>query len=80
MRRNCLTALRAATFAALPAVLLTLSIACYEESDATGPLGGRQTQAPEAYLGAIPTAPILDIVGALTAAWAAKDAAAYAAP
>jgi uncharacterized protein (TIGR02246 family) len=80
MRRNCLTGLRAATFAALPAVLLTLSIACNEESDATGPLGGRQTQAPQAYLGAIPTAPILDIVSALTAAWAAKDAAAYAAP
>jgi uncharacterized protein (TIGR02246 family) len=80
MRRHFLTSFRAASLAALPAVLLIASTACNDDSDATGPLGGRHTQATQATLGAIPTAPILDIVSALTTAWAAKDAAAYAAP
>jgi uncharacterized protein (TIGR02246 family) len=79
MRRHFLPTLRAASLAAIPAVLLVLSTACNDESDAIGPLAAPQTQAPEANLGAIPTAPILDIVSAATAAWAAKDAAAYAA-
>jgi uncharacterized protein (TIGR02246 family) len=80
MRPNFLTTLRAGSFAAIPAVLFVLSTACNEESDTTGPLAAHQPEAPQANLGAIPTEPILDIVSALTAAWAAKDAAAYAAP
>jgi uncharacterized protein (TIGR02246 family) len=81
MQRHFLSRFRAASLAALPAVLLLIvSAACNDESDATGPLGGRHIQATQAALGAIPTAPILDIVSALTTAWAAKDAAAYAAP
>jgi uncharacterized protein (TIGR02246 family) len=80
MRRNCLTTLRAASLAAIPAVLLVLSTACGEASDTTGPLAAHPPEAPQANLGAIPTDPILDIVSAVTAAWTAKDAAAYAAP
>ena len=80
MRRNFPTTLRAASSAAIAAVLLVLSTACNEESDATGPLAAPQPEAPQADLGAIPTEPLLDIVSTLTAAWTAKDAAAYAAP
>jgi uncharacterized protein (TIGR02246 family) len=80
MHPHFLSSFRAASLAALPALLLIVSTACNDESDATGPLGGRQIQPTQATLGAIPTAPILDIVSALTTAWAAKDAAAYAAP
>ena len=79
MQRKFLATLRAASFAALPALLLVLSAAC-NESEVTGPVAAHQPQAPPANLGAIPTDPILDIVSALTAAWTAKDAAAYAAP
>jgi uncharacterized protein (TIGR02246 family) len=80
MRRSLLTSLRAASSAAMAAVILVLSNACNEESDTTGPLAARQPEARQADLGAIPTGPILDIVSNLTGAWAAKDAAAYAAP
>jgi uncharacterized protein (TIGR02246 family) len=80
MQRKFLATLRVASFAALPALSLVLSTACNDESDVTGPLVARQPQAAEANLGAIPTDPILDIVSTLTAAWTAKDAAAYAAP
>jgi uncharacterized protein (TIGR02246 family) len=80
MRRHFLSPLRAASLAAIPAVLLVVTTGCNDESDATGPLGGRQIQAAQSNLGAIPTDPILEIVSALTAAWAAKDAAGYAAP
>lgn len=80
MLRHSFPVLRSASLAALPALLLAVSAACNDESDATGPLVGRETQASEADLSSIPTAPILEIVSALTEAWAAKDAAAYAAP
>jgi uncharacterized protein (TIGR02246 family) len=80
MQRKFLATLRAASFAALPALLLVLSAACNDESEVTGPVPAHQSHAPPANLGAIPTDPILDIVSALTAAWAAKDATAYAAP
>jgi uncharacterized protein (TIGR02246 family) len=80
MRRHFLSTLRVGSLAAIPAVLLAVATGCNDESDATGPRGGHRIQAAEANLGAIPTDPILDIVSALTAAWAAKDAAAYAAP
>ena len=79
MQRKFLVVLRAATFAALSTWLLPLS-ACNEGADVTAPGRARQLQAAAADLGAIPTAPILDIIAALTAAWDQKDAAAYAAP
>jgi uncharacterized protein (TIGR02246 family) len=79
MPRYFLPALRAASLAALPALLLAFSAACSDESDATGPAAGRETETSAADLGAIPTDPILDVVRAATEAWAAKDAAAYAA-
>lgn len=62
MRRHVLSTLRAASLAAIPAVLLVVSTGCNDESDATGPLGGRQIQAAQANLGAIPTGPILETV------------------
>lgn len=77
MRMNHPTPLRAASFAAA-ILLLVGSTACIEESDATGPLATPQTPAPEVSQSGIPTDGILDIVGGRTAAWAAKDAAAYA--
>jgi uncharacterized protein (TIGR02246 family) len=79
MRRNWLTTWRAAKLAVIPGVLLALTTACKEESDAAGPLTAPQTQAPQASLSAIPTDGILDLVSGREAAWAAKDAAAYAA-
>lgn len=71
--------LRAANFAAIPAVLLLLTTACKDGSNATGPLAPLQIQSAQASLSAIPTDGILDIVSGREAAWAAKDAAAYAA-
>ena len=80
MPRHLLPALRAASLTALPALLLAISAGCSDESDATGPIAGRETETSAANLGAIPTDPILEIVSGLTQAWVAKDAAAYAAP
>jgi uncharacterized protein (TIGR02246 family) len=79
MHWKFLATLRAASFAALPALFLVLSAACNDASEVMGPVAAHQSQAPQANLGAIPTDPILNIVSALTAAWTAKDAAAYAA-
>lgn len=79
MPRRFLPTPRAATLAALPALLVAISAGCNEESDATGPVAAHATEASAANLGAIPTGPILDIVHAATEAWAAKNAAAYAA-
>jgi uncharacterized protein (TIGR02246 family) len=79
MRMNHPTSLRAATVAATAILLLGGATACAEESDATGPLAAPTTQAPQVSQSAIPTDAILDIVSGRTAAWAAKDAAAYAA-
>jgi uncharacterized protein (TIGR02246 family) len=79
MRQPFLSTLRA-SLAAVPAILLVVSTACNDESDAIGPRVADQLQpAPQADLGAIPTDPILDIINAATAAWTAKDATAYAA-
>lgn len=78
MRMNHLTTMRAASFAAMATLLLVGSTACTEEFDATSPLTALETQAPQSSLSAIPTDGILDIVAGRTAAWAAKDAAAYA--
>jgi uncharacterized protein (TIGR02246 family) len=79
MRRHFLPAVRVASLASLPAVLLALSIACSDESGTTGPLATREPEASPASLAAISTAPILDIVSAQFAAWTAKDADAHAA-
>lgn len=79
MRWNRLTTLRAVTFAAIPALLLLLTTACKDGSEATSPLAEARNPAAQATLGAIPTDGILDVVSGREAAWAAKDAAAYAA-
>lgn len=77
MRMN-LTAMRAGGFAAIGALFLVASIACIEESDASGLLAPIQTQTLQASLSGVPTDGILDLVRGRTAAWAAKDPAAYA--
>ena len=78
MRRNRRITLRAASAAAVPALLLVLAAACADEAEVTAPLAA-QRQAPQTQLSAIPTEGILDLVSGRTAAWAAKDASAYAA-
>ena len=70
--------LRAASSAATAILLLVGSTACNDESDAARPLAPPRTQARQVSQSAIPTEGILDIVAGRTAAWAAKDAAAYA--
>ena len=80
MRLMTAGTLRAASFAAMPLVAL-LSSACGDQPDATAPIGARPVEvAAQPLSSSISTEPILDIVTAVTAAWAAKDAAAYAAP
>ena len=71
---------RAASVAAMP-LLALLSSACSDRPDATGPIGVRPVEVSvQPVSKSISTDPILEIVSAVTAAWAAKDAAAYAAP
>jgi uncharacterized protein (TIGR02246 family) len=82
---NHSTTLRPARFTAMAVLVLAGSTACTkdQESQATGPVAahGTQvpqgTQAPQVNESGIPTKEILGIVAAQTAAWAAKDAAAY---
>jgi len=70
---------RAASLTAMPLVAL-LALACSDRSNAAAPIAGRGIEASARPLAnSIPTDPILDIVSAATAAWAAKDASAYAA-
>jgi len=72
--------LRAASFAAMPFVAL-LNSACGDRPEATAPIGVRPVEvSAQPVSSSISTDPILDIVNAVTAAWTAKDAAAYAAP
>ena len=78
MRANHPTTLRAASVAAVAIVLLAAVTACTEDADATGPLAAPQTQASKVSESGIPTDDILEIVAGRTAAWAAKDAVAYA--
>jgi uncharacterized protein (TIGR02246 family) len=62
-------------------VLALLSAACSDRPDATAPVGAQPADvSARAVSGSISTDPILDIVSAVTAAWTAKDASAYAAP
>lgn len=79
MRVHHLARLRAAGVAVIPAIFLTVSASCGEESDPTGPPVAGAAQAADISLSAVPTDAILEIVGAMNAAWVAKDAAAYAA-
>jgi uncharacterized protein (TIGR02246 family) len=70
---------RAASFAAMPLVAL-LGLACSDRSNTAAPFAGRSVAASAQPLSnSIPTDPILDIVRTVTAAWTAKDAAAYTA-
>ena len=78
MRVNHLRTVPAASFAAVAILLLAGSTACSEDTDATGPLAAPQAQTPQVSQSGIPTDGILDIVAGRMAAWAAKDAAAYA--
>ena len=80
MRVHFLPRLRGVGVAVVSAVLLVVSASCSDQSDPTAPVGARGAQAAEVRLGAVPTDPILEIVSELNSAWAAKDAAAYAAP
>ena len=77
MRTN-MTTVRAGSFAAMALLILVGSVACIEESDASGLLAPLQTQTPQASLSGIPTNGILNLVSGRTAAWAAKDPTAYA--
>ena len=71
---------RAASLAAMP-LLALLGLACSDRSNVAAPVAGRPVAASAQPLSnSIPNDPILDIVNAVTAAWTAKDAAAYAAP
>jgi uncharacterized protein (TIGR02246 family) len=82
MRTIGLTTLRSGTLAGISTALLILSGACNKDVDATGPRAAAQSRAALATLttlSAISTDPISDIVNAAMAAWAAKDATAYAA-
>ena len=58
-----------------------MSSACGSQPDATAPTGVRPVEvSAQPVSSSISTEPILDIVTAVTAAWTAKDATAYAAP
>ena len=78
MRMNHPTPLRAASLTATGAILLLGSTACNEGSDAARPLAPPQSQASQVSQSAVPTGGILDVVGGRVAAWAVKDAAAFA--
>lgn len=73
--------LRAASVAAMPLVAVALlSSACSDRPDSTAPIGVRPvTVSAQPPSSSISTDPIIDLVSAATAAWAAKDATAYAA-
>lgn len=77
MRMNHLPTIRAAGFGVAVALLLAASTACTEESAANDPITAPNTSVSDASLSGIPTDGILNIVSGRTAAWAAKDPAAY---
>lgn len=81
MRLTSARTSRAASLAAMPLVAVALlSSACSDQSDAAAPLGVPSVEASSPPLSSsISTDPIVDIVSAVTAAWTAKDASAYAA-
>jgi uncharacterized protein (TIGR02246 family) len=67
----------AAIFAAMPLVVL-FGLACSDRSNAAAPIAAPVEASGQRLSNSIPTDPILDIVNAVTAAWSAKDASAYA--
>ena len=77
MRKNHPTIQRAASVAAIAILSLAGSAACSKDSEATRAPAASETQVLEPSLSSIPTDGILDIVAGRTAAWAAKDPAAY---
>lgn len=79
MRRGSPTTVSAASVAAATALLLVGASACTDESTATGSPTAPRAVELQASLGAVPTDGILDLIDGRIAAWAAKDAAAYAA-
>jgi len=71
--------LRAARFAAMPFMAL-MSSACGNQQDSTAPTGARPVEvSAQSISGGNATAAIEEIVNDVTAAWAAKNATAYAA-
>jgi uncharacterized protein (TIGR02246 family) len=82
MRRPFVPSLRTARRAAVLVLPVALLVpACDHAQDTVAP-GYALAGAPQASLGSLPgqTNDIMDLVSDLTAAWTAKDAAAYAAP
>jgi uncharacterized protein (TIGR02246 family) len=72
--------LRAASIAAMPLVAVALlSSACSDQPTATTPDASQMVDVSVRAASSISTDPIMDLVSAATAAWAAKDASAYAA-
>jgi len=80
MRRNQLIPMGSGSFAAVPAMLGMLAIACQEQSGVTDPVAEAPVQVVQASPSGIPTDGILDLVNGRTAAWAARVAAANASP
>lgn len=78
MRKNHPTTLRAASFAAILIMSVAGSSACSKDGVASRALAATQTPNAQVSEGGIPTDGILEIIAGRTAAWAAKDAAAYA--
>jgi uncharacterized protein (TIGR02246 family) len=72
--------LRTASFTAITIAAVTLWSSACRDGASTAPVDARAVDVSAPALASIPTDPILDIVAAVTAAWTAKDAAAYAAP
>lgn len=72
------TTLRAASFAALLVMSVAGISACSKDGVASRPLAAPQTPNAQVSESGIPTDGILELVAGRTAAWAAKDAAAYA--
>ena len=79
MRVHHFARLSAVGVVVIPAILLTVSASCSDQSDPTGPAAARAAHAADLTVSAVPTDAILEIVNAMNAAWVAKDAAGYAA-
>ena len=78
MRENHPTTLRAASFAALLIMSVAGISACSKDGVASRSLAAFQTPNAQVSESGIPTDGILELVAGRTAAWAAKDAVAYA--
>jgi uncharacterized protein (TIGR02246 family) len=72
--------LRTASFTAITMTAVALLSSACRDGASTAPVDARWVDVSAPALASIPTDPIREIVTAVTAAWTAKDAAAYAAP